>query len=307
MKPKAELKPSTIDALRSISAEAEDMGLSPHEIADALGKPHDMLSLIGAYYRVQSFLLHFTGTVGATIFPIIGVVTALWAMKNAVKSVVNSIKTAVGSLIALSAAQTSVTSGLLSIFKLAEAAVVNDGDGNSYGSVSPDALLMSMSAIVPPQVSFVVNSFSSALSSIAGGGRVAGEPQHSDNVAQNRPKHNSSDVAAAATLPGSAQPVSTLANMPVAQPAAPKKAAPSGNDALETAGITLGAQLAGALINAIVDEDPALDGEVRDGEVRDADPVAAAVAQAAMDMGCDSSELLARAQSIASHSRRITG
>jgi len=267
----ADPKRAAQNVLSSISRNAKSLNLKAWEIAECLGKPHDTLSADGVYYKVQQFILHYMGTIGGTLMSVFGIAASAWAIKNASSKIVTALRNNVSMLGAIFSPGEAALTGIMKFFGLSGA----QSDGEPV--ISPDALLMATTAMLPMPVSLVTNSFLNAL------GDTPFSPAPGFLPA---PTHSSA-AAPVASAPAAQAPT-----------AAPKQTAAAGpSTASEAAQYTAAAA---STISAVTSIISALgDGETRDGETRDEEDVNQAIVAAALSFGLDPVQLQERAARIA--------
>jgi len=282
---RADLKSDLLKGLRVVSERMDQVGIAPSDIMDALGKGCDAWSLHGIYFRVQHFILHFSGSVGGVLFPVMGVIMVASVIKNATATVLSKIKVAVTALAALASVSSNPVTGLLKLFGLGAGTMDNDGtatDGSD--GLGADAMIYALGSMVPPPVGLLVNTLTSSMGSMMIPNFTAlATPTAAPAAARpaTAPTVASTTLAPVTTAPAGTPPAT----------AAPATTPPSSTGAIISTVASLGSDLLGAL--------GLTDAEVRDAEVRD-ENTAGLIAKAAISMGLDPNEIYARAREIAS-------
>jgi hypothetical protein len=135
------------EIIKRISRVAERVELSDHEILEALGAPHDALSMKGLYYRTQALIVRYTSTLGGAVLSILGVVALAWLIKRGVQTSLTYIKNGAKLLLSLIPTPKGAVNWFLSFFGLGPIA-----DGYSEVrdvDASPDILLLALSTGLP--------------------------------------------------------------------------------------------------------------------------------------------------------------
>jgi len=148
-----------ISALEGISRLADRVGLSDSDILDALGKSHGTLTPRGIYYRTQATIVKFTTTIGATVLSILGVVTLVWLIKKGLNATLTLLKKGVIAFFTLVAGKAG--EAFLSFF-----GIKGTSDEVRDGELSPDMLLLTLSAGMPGPVPVLITAFGEAFGNV---------------------------------------------------------------------------------------------------------------------------------------------
>lgn len=214
--------------LSEISEKAEALSISNADIMDALGAPHDLLSISGPYYKLQAISLRYLRTPMTTLVFVVGVAATISFLSKKAAQAIRALVWCASLLAAIVPGAPDVK-WMLAILGQGDDKDVRDGESALSGLVSL------IPVVLPGPIGLLVNYLSSNL--------FGGDALSTASAAPNSVQTASYNNSASSSL------------LPVAQTAV------SPATGIITAGIGALADNVWDLVSGIFS-----DGEVRDGE-----------------------------------------
>lgn len=152
--------------LSNLGMRARELGISPADVMEAFGQAQPLLSVDGAYYKLQHFILSFGGPVVGTAITAAGIATTLHYIKKGLSAGYGAISKAVSSFASVSTA----TPGVLGAPAAGQGlwtrlfhAVVGDEVRDGAEVIDPSVFSLALATSVPAPVLYLVNAFGGAL------------------------------------------------------------------------------------------------------------------------------------------------
>lgn len=230
--------------LNNLAASADKLNLDPATVASAFASNTKTLSVNGTYYKLQAFLLSYTGTLITTVITAAGIAFVLNLLKRGAVSIIDGIRKLVTTFSAALAPGAKTAADVFGVFRnLFDTKAASD-EVRDEAQTQVSVLAMAMASELPATAAYLVNGFDNLLSAPL-------SPVETAPVA--KPSNSGLSLSSTNFAPATAS-------------AAPSQAAPTSTN-WGNIGVSAAGQVVGALLNKGLGMIGLAD-EVRD-EVRD--------------------------------------